>query len=64
MLCRLSPVVEQVPGGLGPGQPLLHPGQPVDDRVVLPLEILKPVNGVISLKLAINNPDNFLSGKL
>ena len=49
---------------LGPGQPLLHPGQPVDDRVVLPLEILKPVNGVISLKLAMNNPDNFLSGKL
>ena len=38
---------------------VLHPGQTLDDGGILPLEVLQPINGVISLKLPIRDDDVF-----
>ena len=57
----VSPVVEDVVRSVvqgrsvsGESQHVLHARNPMYNRVILPLEVLKTMNGLISLKLSIN----------
>ena len=47
-------VVGDVPVAAGDSQHVLNMRYPVDNRVILLLEVLKTMNGLISLKLSIN----------